>query len=152
MLCWSIEFEVRGRYIRGSLGGMTCCSFHLVNVSCFHHAVHALPLTVIAMPSALNPLPVLRTCAFRPRATVLRPQNAVIGVKRPAYRSFADDKRSVLPEAEKGTTGPNMNQQEHVSEEAAKMAKSMGGQGPDIEGQGTAVQDVSHAIYAYVSL
>ena len=96
------------------------------------------------MASALNPFPVLRACAFRPRVSVLRPQNAVIGVKRPAYRSFADDKSKVLPEAEEGDKGPNMDQAEHVSEEAAKMAKIQGGQGPDIEGQGTPVQDVSH--------
>lgn len=35
-----------------------------------------------------------------------------------------------------------MQQQEHVSEEAAKMAKMTGGEGPDIEGQGTPVQDI----------
>lgn len=35
-----------------------------------------------------------------------------------------------------------MQQHEHVSEEAAKMAKMTGGEGPDIEGQGTPVQDI----------
>jgi len=35
-----------------------------------------------------------------------------------------------------------MQQQEHVSEEAAKMAKITGSEGPDIEGQGTPVQEV----------
>lgn len=35
-----------------------------------------------------------------------------------------------------------MNQQEHVSEEAAKMAEIQGKDGPDIEGQGTPVQEV----------
>jgi small subunit ribosomal protein S7 len=35
-----------------------------------------------------------------------------------------------------------MQQQEHVSEEAAKMAKIQGGEGPDLS-QGTPVQDVS---------
>lgn len=94
------------------------------------------------MPSAINPFPVLRQCALRPRATVLRPSNAVIGVKRPACRSFADDKSKDLPKAEQDGEGPNMRQQEHVSEEAAKMAKIQGGQGPDIEGQGTPVQEV----------
>ncbi|EME45250.1 hypothetical protein DOTSEDRAFT_43622 [Dothistroma septosporum NZE10] len=94
------------------------------------------------MASAISPLPVLRACAFRPRAAVLRSHKAVIGVERPAYRSFADDKSGVLPEASDGRTGPNMDQAEHVSEEAAKMAKIQGGQGPDIEGQGTPVQDI----------
>jgi small subunit ribosomal protein S7 len=89
---------------------------------------------------AINPIPVLRTCAFRPRATVLHPSNAVIGVKRTAYRSFAD-KSHDLPKAEKGEVGPNMQQAEHVSEEAAKMANIQGGEGPDMS-QGTPVQDV----------
>lgn len=49
---------------------------------------------------------------------------------------------SKLPEAEgENAVGPNMEQQEHVSEEAAKMAKSMGGQGPDLQ-QGTSVQEI----------
>ena len=108
-------------------------------------AISALQPANTAMASALNAFPVLRACALRPRAAVLRPQNAVIGVKRPAYRSFADDKSNVLPEAENGTSGPNMDPAEHVSEEAAKMAKIQGGQGPDIEGQGTSVQHVSRA-------
>jgi len=93
------------------------------------------------MPSALNPLPVLRSCAYRPRSAILRRSNAVIGVKRPAYRSFADDKSKDLPKAEAGEAGPNMGQAEHVSEEAAKMAKIQGGEGPDVS-QGTPVQDI----------
>ncbi|KAK4624271.1 37S ribosomal protein S7, mitochondrial [Fulvia fulva] len=105
-------------------------------------AISTIHAPAITMASALNSLPVLRACAFRPRATILRPQNAVIGVKRPAYRSFADDKSNQLPEAEEGDKGPNMDQAAHVSKEAAKMAKIQGGQGPDIEGQGTAVQDI----------
>lgn len=89
------------------------------------------------MPAGINPFPALRTCVFRPRAAFLRPSNAVIGVKR----HFADQKDN-LPKAE-GKDGPNMHQAEHVSEEAAKMAKIQGGEGPDVEGQGTPVQDVS---------
>ena len=96
------------------------------------------------MPSAINPLPILRNVAFRPRPMILRPSNAVIGVKRPAQRTFADNKN--LPQAEEGDVGPNMQQAEHVSEEAAKMAKIQGGQGPDVEGQGTPVQDVSEYV------
>ena len=40
-----------------------------------------------------------------------------------------------------GPVGPNMNQGEHVSEEAAKMAKITGGEGPDMD-VGTPVQDI----------
>jgi small subunit ribosomal protein S7 len=36
-----------------------------------------------------------------------------------------------------------MHQQEHISEETAKMAKIQGGQGPDLE-MGTPVQEVRH--------
>ncbi|TKA61523.1 hypothetical protein B0A55_10901 [Friedmanniomyces simplex] len=76
-----------------------------------------------------------------PSASSFRP---VIGVKRPAggvCRTFAD-KSSAMPEAKEGAKGPNMEQQEHVSEEAAKMAKMTGGEGPDIEGTGTPVQEI----------
>ncbi|EMC98044.1 hypothetical protein BAUCODRAFT_67254 [Baudoinia panamericana UAMH 10762] len=38
-----------------------------------------------------------------------------------------------------------MQQQEHVSEETAKMNEIMGKEGPDIEGQGTPVQDILKA-------
>ena len=91
------------------------------------------------MSSAINPFPVLRTVAFRPRPAVIRRSNVVVGVKR---RTFADSSKD-LPKAE-GDVGPNMQQAEHVSEEAAQMAKIQGGKGPDIEGQGTPVQDVSN--------
>lgn len=86
-------------------------------------------------------VPTIRACAFRPRAP--RPHNAVIGVKRPAYRCYAEgskEKEAAFPT--QGAVGPNMKQQEHVSEEAAKMANIQGKEGPDIEGQGTPVQEV----------
>lgn len=87
----------------------------------------------------MNPLPPVRALAFRPRPnTAFR---SVIRVKRPATcRTYADEKS--MPTAQEGASGPNMHQQEHVSEEAAKMNKIMGGKGPDIEGQGTPVQEV----------
>ena len=96
----------------------------------------------------MTPFHSVRTLAFRPRATsTFRTANAVIGVKR---RAFADEapfeKQNALSEAEKGEVGPNMEQAEHVSEEAAKMSKIMGtGEGPDME-QGTPVQDVRIAL------
>lgn len=91
----------------------------------------------------MNPFPALRSLPVRSRPAVA----FRAGIKRPAvYRTYADDatnKHNVLPEAQDGSkTGPNMNQQEHVSEEAAKMQQIMGQEGPDIEGQGTPVQDV----------
>ena len=109
-----------------------------------HHRRHHSTTPDIAidtntMSSAINPFPVLRTVAFRPRPAVIRRSNVVVGVTR---RTFADSSKD-LPKAE-GDVGPNMQQAEHVSEEAAQMAKIQGGKGPDIEGQGTPVQDVSN--------
>lgn len=84
---------------------------------------------------ATKAVPMLRTLPFRP----------VIGVKRPlvASRPYSSAKNSPdkLPQAPLGRLGPNMQQQEHVSEEAAKMAKAQGQEGPDLE-QGTPVQEI----------
>ena len=74
-------------------------------------------------------------------------------MKRPACRTFADEKKNTsgtLPESADGK-GPNTQQQEHVSEEAAKMANIMGQDGPDIEGQGTPVQDVCSCLHNQVA-
>ncbi|KAF2860088.1 ribosomal protein S7 [Piedraia hortae CBS 480.64] len=51
-------------------------------------------------------------------------------VSRPLYRSYTQEKpaKDAAPE--------------HVSEEAAKMSKIMGNEGPDIQGQATPVQDI----------
>jgi small subunit ribosomal protein S7 len=88
--------------------------------------------------SALRTLPIRHkpTAAFR--ATFQRPA---------ACRTFADNASSTnnpgkLPKADgEPAVGPNMQQQEHVSEEAAKMAEITGSEGPDL-GQGTPVQEV----------
>lgn len=86
----------------------------------------------------MAPFATVRTLALRPRATAsFRPSaNAYL------RRTFADEKGNVLPSAQDGQVGPNMQQQEHVSEEQAKMSKMMGQEGPDIEGQGTPVQEI----------
>ena len=87
---------------------------------------------------------VVCTLAFR-AARPCRARGVNIGVRRViAQRAYSSAKNdaSKLPEAA-GSVGPNMQQAEHVSEEAAKMAKIMGEKGPDIEGQGTPVQEVS---------
>lgn len=77
--------------------------------------------------------------AYRPRTTSV-PQ--FFRAQPSLCRSYASGNPSKdLPVAEKDEAGPNMQQQEHVSEEAAKMAKITGGEGPDLS-QGTPVQDV----------
>ncbi|KAI7320187.1 hypothetical protein KC315_g9522, partial [Hortaea werneckii] len=89
------------------------------------------------MPPPMTPFASVRALAFRSRpVATFRPSAACV------KRTFADEKDGRLPQAQAGQVGPNMQQQEHVSEEQAKMSKMMGQEGPDIEGQGTPVQDI----------
>lgn len=105
------------------------------------------------MSAAMTPFSTMRTLVMRPRVVRSNIQ-PISGVKRaatPQHRSFADDKGATTKDTN-GDVGPNMQQQEHVSEEAAKMNKIMGGTGPDIEGQGTPVQDVRSGIVTELEL
>lgn len=83
--------------------------------------------------------------ALRPRsataATVAVARASIVRTQPLFSRTYASQPPKDVPVAEKGATGPNMQQQEHVSEEAAKMAKITGGEGPDLE-QGTPVQEL----------
>ncbi|TKA34170.1 hypothetical protein B0A50_00150 [Salinomyces thailandicus] len=91
------------------------------------------------MPPSINSFAGVRALALRSRPTAaFRP--AAGGLSR----HYADERNGGgrLPQAQEGQSGPNMHQQEHVSEEDAKMKKVMGQEGPDIEGQGTPVQDI----------
>ena len=88
------------------------------------------------MSYSVRPLPVLRACAFRPRQLRCS-HHPIVDVKSRGRRAFADEKK--IPSA--GQKGPNMDQQEHVSEEAAKMARIQGQEGPDLD-LGTPVQEV----------
>ena len=92
----------------------------------------------------MNPFSALRTLPIRHKPIAAFRAN----FQRPAAcRSFADNASSTnnpgkLPKADgEPAVGPNMQQQEHVSEEAAKMAEITGSEGPDL-GQGTPVQEV----------
>lgn len=81
-----------------------------------------------------------------PRALSIRPRVANLTAARvrfaPQCRTYASDPSKDLPKAEnQQAPGPNMQQQEHVSEEAAKMAQMQGGEGPDLS-QGTPVQEI----------
>ncbi|GAB7350370.1 hypothetical protein MBLNU459_g0997t1 [Dothideomycetes sp. NU459] len=92
------------------------------------------------MPPRINLFTASRGLAYRPRpsavpALAMRAQPSV-------YRTYASDPSKDLPvAAEQEPVGPNMQQQEHVSEEAAKMANITGGEGPDLT-QGTPVQEL----------
>nr|POE74702.1 37s ribosomal protein s7, mitochondrial [Quercus suber] len=130
-----------------------------------HHAGHVgdpnSPISTVRLSSSLHVRrwygpslsssarlrPLLPSSHLRPanmslRTLALRPVG-LQRVFRPAYqcRNVTDDKSGSLPVAEAGQSGPNMKQAEHVSEEAAKMAKITGGEGPDLE-QGTPVQEI----------
>ena len=114
-------------------------SFHR-RIACEHCDITNTPKMPPVNPfSALRALPVRQKPAAALRASFQRPA---------AYRAFADNASNnpnKLPTSDdKQQVGPNMQQQEHVSEEAAKMAKITGSEGPDIEGQGTPVQEVGY--------
>ena len=80
-----------------------------------------------------------RSLAFR----TSRPAQVYSGVRNSAAcRTYASDQGNGLPTAEgEQPEGPNMQTPDHVSEEAAKMAKMTGGDGQDLD-VGTPVQDV----------
>ena len=89
------------------------------------------------MPPPLTPM---RALAFRPRprGALLRYRPGQVAVRNVGETNNPDQ----LPKAQTGQPGPNTKQQDHVSEEAAKMAKIEGKEGPDLS-QGTPVQEVS---------
>lgn len=93
------------------------------------------------MPPRINLFTSSRALAYRPRSS------AVSSIRRAqplACRTYASDPSRDLPVSEeKNAEGPNTQPQEHVSEEAAKMAKITGGEGPDLS-QGTPVQEVGY--------
>jgi len=64
-----------------------------------------------------------------------------IRLRAPSQRSITSDEKP-LPTADVGKIGPNMEQLPHVSEEQAALDKIMGETAPQIEEQGTPVQDV----------
>lgn len=84
-------------------------------------------------------IPLLSTRLIEYRTRPIVPQ------KRAALRlqqRFGSDDATKAP----GTKGPNMENAPHVSEEQAAMDKTMGETPPDIEGQGTPVQEVRSCV------
>ncbi|KAL9129834.1 MAG: hypothetical protein Q9217_001832 [Psora testacea] len=64
---------------------------------------------------------------------------------RPVPRRSITSDEKPLPEAQKGTAGPNQEQLPHVSEEAAATAQVTGEGGPELE-QGTPVEEVNISV------
>jgi hypothetical protein len=91
------------------------------------------------MPPRVSTLS-LRSIALRTRPYVPQKRAA-----QSLQQRFASDDATKAPE----TKGPNMDNAPHVSEEQAAMDKTMGETPPDIEGQGTPVQEVSMVIHAH---
>lgn len=84
------------------------------------------------MPPRISALS-LRSVAYRTRPVVPQKRTA-----QSLQQRFASDDATKASEVK----GPNMDQAPHVSEEQAAMDKTMGDTPPDIEGQGTPVQEV----------
>jgi len=92
------------------------------------------------MSPRLNLFTASRTLAVRTRNPAFVPSFVNrVAIRRNYAASAADSDHPEI--GQKKPTGPNMQSQEHVSEEAAKMAKITGGEGPDLS-QGTPVQDI----------
>ncbi|KAK3054070.1 hypothetical protein LTR09_004848 [Extremus antarcticus] len=91
------------------------------------------------MPPPTNPTPWLRTFALRPRRTA----RVAFPIHNASLRhNSSTNNPDALTKAPKADQkGPNMQQQEHVSEEAAQMAKIQGKEGPDMDA-GTPVQEI----------
>jgi small subunit ribosomal protein S7 len=85
-----------------------------------------------------------RLYLFSARSASLRTQSSRHAAKptlgKLSQQRWITAEEKPLPTAEH-PKGPNQEQLPHVSEEAAAVDKTMGGEGPDI-GQGTPVQDV----------
>lgn len=93
--------------------------------------------TITNMPPRINLFN--QALAYRPRTACVSQR---LRIQPSLCRNYASDPSKDLPVSEdKDNLGPNMQTQEHVSEEAAKMAKATGGEGPDLS-VGTPVQDV----------
>lgn len=92
--------------------------------------------------------------AMQPRLHLFRARRPTMSIVRISHqgqpslclrlapqRSITSDEKP-LPKADEGAPGPNQEQLPHVSEEAASMSKITGGGGPEIEEQGTPVDEV----------
>ncbi|RYN19452.1 hypothetical protein AA0112_g11118 [Alternaria arborescens] len=90
------------------------------------------------MPPRLNFPALTRSIAFRPRPQVQFPARAALRLSPSQCRLYSD---STKPPANDRTKREDAKPIEHVSEEAASMAKTMGEDGPDLN-QGTSIEDV----------
>lgn len=134
------------RETRGLNSRHTSTFGNATRLDCLHLQQSSIPeqtATHCVAPSPPMPPPPapFRACVFRarPRGAIRPIRSSNITIRGLTEKNNPDK----LPEAPQGEPGPNTQQQEHVSEEAAKIAKIQGGEGPDLE-QGTPVEEVSN--------
>ena len=98
---------------------------------------------------------------MRPHLQLLWPRQSLcvrplsLSLERPflnnaLFRRHITSKEKPLPQADIKTSGPNETQLPHVSEEAAATGKIMGEGGPEIEEQGTPIQEVFRIIICFI--
>ncbi|KNG44857.1 universal stress protein [Stemphylium lycopersici] len=90
------------------------------------------------MPPRLNIAAFARPIAFRPRPQVQWPAGSALRLAPSQCRLYSD---STKPPAADRSKREDAKPIEHVSEEAASMAQTMGEEGPDLS-QGTPIEDV----------
>lgn len=90
------------------------------------------------MPPRLNIAAFTRPIAFRPRPQVQWPTHSALRLAPSQYRLYSDSNK---PPAADRSKREDAKPIEHVSEEAAAMAKTRGEEGPDLS-QGTPIEDV----------
>jgi small subunit ribosomal protein S7 len=90
------------------------------------------------MPPRLNIPAFTRSIAFRPRPQVQWPARSALRLAPSQCRLYSDSTKTPAADRSKREDAKPI---EHVSEEAAAMAKTMGEEGPDLN-QGTPIEDV----------
>jgi len=90
------------------------------------------------MPPRLNVPAITRSIAFRPRPQAQWPARSALRMVPSQCRLYSDQTK---PPAADRSKREDAKPIEHVSEEAASMAKTMGEDGPDLN-QGTPIEDV----------
>lgn len=90
------------------------------------------------MPPRINVAPFARSIAFRPKTQIQSPARIAARVAPSQLRLYSDSKTTPAADRSKREDAKPI---EHVSEEAAAMAKTMGQEGPDLS-QGTPIEEV----------
>ncbi|KAL6709046.1 hypothetical protein ACN47E_002173 [Coniothyrium glycines] len=90
------------------------------------------------MPPRINITAFSRSIAYRPKAPTNCPARTAVRVAPPQCRLYSDSKTTPAADRSKREDARPI---EHVSEEAAAVAKTMGQEGPDLS-QGTPIEEV----------